>query len=95
MSRRPDSNSLRYFVFFLGDNGEVEGTVNVHTFVDWVDDTPEQYDYISQSLSQSLSCIAGIPAGINDIKYYHANLTLATIPLTLVTTGGWVVNLDR
>ncbi len=70
---------------FTGDGGEVIGTVKISEFVSWVDDTPEKFDYISQSASQQAVGASLQGLGIESVMSYHMNLTAA--PIALVELG--------
>jgi RHS repeat-associated protein len=72
------NSSAGYAFFFSG--GEMIGTVNVNTFVAWVDESPELFDYISSERDSS-SWVNQALNGNN--YYYHSNLTSESIILDI------------
>jgi len=74
---------------FLGESGEVVGSIAVSTFVSWVDSSPEPFDYISQSPCHRLLGGAMQRVGVESIKYYHRNLIADPISTIVATQGGW------
>ena len=72
---------------FIGPDGNVIGTVDIPTFAGWVD-SPEPFDYLSQTKEQAAlgKSLAGI--GVDDVKSYHSNLTADPITVYFLSDNG-------